>query len=193
MSTNLGGAPHEASEFSSRGACAACGFAPEQVGPDDAVVVLQSLPSRWRRALAVHLDDPDPEAVLAGRPSASQWTALEHAGHVRDVLHALDIRLQRVLREDEPVLPETHVTPPAGANEQGMAVVLAALAVSTDQFAQTIARVDDADWSRTGRRRAGEIVTALDLVREAVHEGTHHLGTATATLEALRSSSTAPL
>jgi hypothetical protein len=113
------------------------------------------------------------------------WSALEHAGHVRDVLHALDIRLQRIVREDEPVLPETHVTPPAGANEQGMAVVLAALTVSADQFAETVARVPASGWQRSARR-AGRSITALDLAREAVHEGSCHLHLATETLATLR-------
>lgn len=185
MSTNLDDAV-EAAEFASTTACATCGFVATKVGPDDAVVALRSFPSRWRNALAVHLDDADPEAMLVGRPAAGEWSALEHAGHVRDVLHALDIRLQRVLREDEPVLPETHVTPPSGANEQGVAVVLAALTVSTDQFSQTIELVPAAHWSRRALR-AGRMITALDLVREAVHEGSHHLRLATQTLFEVRS------
>jgi hypothetical protein len=186
MSTNLGGMPGPTDAVMAAGdACATCGFLADDVTPLDAVAGLQSFPARWRSALAIHLDDPDPEAVLTGRPAPMTWSALEHAGHVRDVLHALDIRLQRVLREDEPVLPETHVTPPSGANEQGMAVVLAALTVSADQLAQTAARVPSSSWTRTARR-AGEHVTALDLVREALHEGTCHLAMAVRTLEDLR-------
>jgi hypothetical protein len=155
------------------------------------VVALRSYPSRWRSVLAVHLDDADPSAALAARPAATAWSALEHAGHVRDVLHALDIRLQRVLREDEPVLPETHVTPPSGANEQGMAVVLAALTVSTDQFSQTIELCPPFAWSRQALR-AGRMISALDLVREAVHEGTHHLRLAADTLREVRAAAALP-
>jgi hypothetical protein len=184
MSTNLGEA--STMEFATTGACSTCGHDPQAVGPDDAVVALRSFPTRWRATLAVHLDDPDPQATLTTRPSANAWSALEHAGHVRDVLHALDIRLQRILREDEPVLPETHVTPPSGANEQGMAVVLAALTVSTDQFSQTIELMPAAAFERKARR-AGIMITALDLVREAVHEGTHHLREAALTMDDVRS------
>src|SRR3954452_18585592 len=187
MSTHPGGRPGAAETGTSTpGACPTCGFVADDITPADAVVGLQSFPGRWRSALAIHLDDPDPEAVLTGRPAPMAWTALEHAGHVRDVLHALDIRLQRTVREDEPVLPETHVTPPAGANEQGMAVVLAALTVSADQFAETIARIPSSHWSRTARR-SGATVSALDLVQEAVHEGSCHLHMATETLTDLRS------
>jgi hypothetical protein len=177
-------------DFASGDSCETCGFTPDDVSPSEALAALRSFPRRWRSTLAVHLDDADPEAVLAGRPTPSEWSALEHAGHVRDVLHALDIRLQRVLREDEPVLPETHVTPPSGANEQGMAVVLAALGVSADQLARTIELTPAGAWSRTARR-AHKPINALELVREAVHEGTHHLAQATATLDLLRNASTA--
>ena len=187
MSTNLADG---SVEFATTGTCGTCGFNPDKMDPTDAMVALQSFPSRWRSALAIHLDDADPEAILTGRPSAQDWSALEHAGHVRDVLHALDIRVQRVLREDEPVLPETHVTPPSGANEQGMAVVLAALTLSADQFAETVMGISELAWYRRGRR-AGKLVSALDLVREAVHEGSHHLHLATETLQALRAASTA--
>ena len=191
MSTNLGDASG-ALDFATTDACSTCGFRASRITPDDAVLALRSFPARWRHALAVHLDDADPEAMIAGRPSAVDWSALEHAGHVRDVLHALDIRLQRVLREDEPVLPETHVTPPSGANEQGLAVVMAALTVSTDQFSQTIELTPSAAWGRRARR-AGSTVTALDLIREAVHEGVHHLELATQTLRQVRAAAAASL
>ena len=184
MSTNLGDAPG-AVEFATSGPCATCGFDPDAVDPIDVRVALQSVPSRWRSALAIHLDDADPEGVLTGRPVPLGWSALEHAGHVRDVLHALDIRVQRVLREDEPVLPETHVTPPSGANEQGMAVVLAALTLSADQFAETTTHISELGWYRRGRR-AGRLVSVLDLAREAVHEGTHHLRLAEQTIDERR-------
>ncbi len=187
MSTNLV-VPAGATEFDAMGSCTTCAFVPAKLTPTDAVVALRSFPARWRGALAVHLDDPDPAATLSGRPSASGWSALEHAGHVRDVLHSLDIRLERLFREDEPVLPDTPVTPPSGANEQGAAVILAALTVSTDQFSQTVEFAPAAAWGRRGRR-SGQTITALDLVREAIHEGSHHLWVATRTLSELRATS----
>lgn len=153
--------------------CADCGFSPSGITPDAAVVALRAAPGRWRSALAFDLADGDPEAVPATRPPGG-WSALEHAGYVRDVLHALDIRIQRVLREDCPVLPGTHVTPPAGANEQGVAVVLAAQAVSDDQLARTIESTPAQALSRPGLR-GGRRLRALDLVHEAVHADQHHL------------------
>lgn len=157
--------------------CSACGFSASTLAPEEAAAALRDLPRRWRATLAL---DP------GGRPPGG-WSALEHAGHVRDVLHALDIRVQRVLREDRPVLPGTHVTPPAGANEQGMAVVLAAMAVSAEQLARTIETATASSWSRGGLR-CGSRVTALELVHEAVHAGCHHLGQAQQAIEAVRKS-----
>lgn len=186
MSTNIAEADTDAEEFTfaPHGPCA-CGFDPDVVGPADAATTLRSLHRRWRSVLAFDLDAAEPEAVLAERPFPGGWSALEHAGHVRDVLHALSIRLGRVLRERDPVLPETHDTPPAGANEQGPGVVLAGLSVTAEQLAECIETTPATEWHRTGRRGSDD-VRAIDLVREAVHEGVHHLQEASRQLEQLR-------
>lgn len=181
MSTNI--ADRTRLVWADQGSCG-CGFDPAVVTPADAVETLRSLPRRWRSALAFDLDAAEPEALLTSRPLGG-WSALEHAGHVRDVLHALCIRLQRVLREDDPVLPETHLTPPSGANEQGPGVVLAALALTSDELASTIEVTASTEWYRTGRR-GGELVSAIDLAREAVHEGVHHLLEASSQIEDLQ-------
>ena len=181
MSTNIAERTHLV--WASSGTCG-CGFDPTLVTPAQAVDTLRSLARRWRSALAFDLDAAEPEAVLTSRPMGG-WSALEHAGHVRDVLHALSIRLQRVLREDDPVLPETHVTPPSGANEQGPGVVLAALSLTADNLAETIEMTPATEWHRTGRR-SHELISAIDLVREAMHEGIHHLQEASAQIEDLR-------
>ncbi|HEX7167350.1 MAG TPA: DinB family protein [Acidimicrobiales bacterium] len=182
MSTNI--AERNDLLFAPEGLCS-CGYEPSVVSPSEAAAMLRSLPRRWRSVVAFDLDAAEPETLLVERPFPTGWSALEHAGHVRDVLHALCIRVQRVLREDDPVLPETHVTPPSGANEQGPGVILAALAHTAEQLAQVVEMTPLTDWYRSGRR-AGRTVKAIDLVREAVHEGVHHLKEASAQLEELR-------
>lgn len=172
-------------EFFSSVKCSGCGFDPDAIADDELATRLRAVPVEWRRALSFRLDDPQPDQLLTGRQFPGAWSALEHAGHVRDVLHALDIRIQRVLREDRPALPETHTTPPAGANEQGAPIVLAALNVSAEQLAQTVEATSETAWTRRGRR-AGREVTALDLAREALHEGIHHLREAAQVIEELR-------
>lgn len=181
MSTNIAERTHLV--WSPSGPCS-CGFDPVLVTPAEAVDTLRTLARRWRSALAFDLDAAEPEDVLVHRPMGG-WSALEHAGHVRDVLHALSMRLQRVLREDDPVLPETHLTPPSGANEQGPGVVLAALSLTAENLAEAIEQTPATEWRRTGLR-GGELVSAIDLVREAIHEGVHHLQEASAQIEDLR-------
>lgn len=190
MSTNLGRSVEPG--YAMTGVCTTCGFDPAVVAPKDAIEALQALPTQWRSVLAVHLDDADPARALSARTSAMAWSALEHAGHVRDVVHALDIRLQRVLREESPTIPETHVTPPSGANEQGLAVILAALTMSADQMSGTVESASTEAWTRVAQRRQRP-VTAIDLVREAVHEGRHHLHLARQGLAEVRSTSSTPV
>jgi hypothetical protein len=170
-------------EFPAGGACPTCGFRPETVPPADALVAVRSFPRRYRALLGGLGDDPDADMLTRRAPGG--WSALEHAGHVRDVLHAVDMRLQRVLREDEPVLPQIPQTPPAGVHEQGPELVLAALAANAEQLARTMADISGKEWARSGTRD-GRQVGALDLAREAVHAGAHHLREAERVIAAVR-------
>ena len=156
----------------SAGACPVCGFEPTSLDAEQAAAVVRSLPLRFTEVLASVAARDDDE--LSRRLPTDGWSALEHVGHVRDVLHALDVRMQRVQREDRPVIPATPQTPPGGANDQGPGVVLACLRHNAGNLAGTLAGLGGRDWHRTGVRLGGE-VTALDLAREAVHTGLHHL------------------
>ncbi len=184
MSTNLV-LRSKGADYAMSGPCATCGFTPG-LTPSDSMEALLAFPAKWRATLALDLEAPDPTALLTGRATPGGWSPLEHAGHVRDVIHALDLRVHRVFTEENPTLPETHVTPAAGANEQGSAVVLAALTVSADQLAGTIQHARPEAWSRVACR-TGSKVTALDLIAEAVHEGVHHLHLAEGAIAKLRS------
>ncbi|MGI8794064.1 MAG: DinB family protein [Acidimicrobiales bacterium] len=170
--------------FAESGRCDHCGFRPDQVPPTDIAVALRSFPRRFRAVLSP-ADETDAER-MARPPASGGWSALQHAGHVRDVLHALDLRLQRVLREDEPHLGETPATPPPAGGE-AIEATLAALQSNAEQLATTVTGVKGEEWNRTGRRD-GETVSALDLAREAVHEGSHHLRDATRVIEEIRQS-----
>lgn len=150
-------------EFPPGGTCPICGFRPETVPPADALVAVRSFPRRYR-ALLSGLGDYEDVADLVTRRGPGGWSALEHAGHVRDVLHAVDMRLQRVLREDTPVVPEIHQTPPAGVHEQGPELVLATLAGNAEQLARTMADISGKEWLRAGTRD-GRQVRAIDLAR----------------------------
>lgn len=163
--------------------CDECGFRPETVPPGDALVALRTFPRRFRGVLSV-VDEEDDD-VLTTPPAPGEWSALDHAGHVRDVVHAIDMRLRQVLREDQPTLGPTPVTPPSGARDQGAEMVLAGLAQNVDEIVRTVEGVEGDDWVRAGIRD-GKEVRVIDLVREAVHEGAHHLRLAESAVEQAR-------
>lgn len=167
----------------STAACPDCGFQPDRVPPTDIPVALRSFPRRFRGVLTA-VDAADAER-LAASPAPGEWSALQHAGHVRDVLHALALRLQRVLREDEPTIGDTPGTPPASVAGDNLETTLATLQANAEQLARAVERVEGKEWNRVGRRD-GERVSALDLAREAVHEGAHHLREAQQVIDELR-------
>ena len=165
------------------GACPDCGFQPDTVPPTDIPVALRSFGRRFRGVLTAV--DAEDARRLVTPPSPGEWSALQHAGHVRDVLHALDIRLQRVLRDDDPHLGDTPTTPPAAVDGDNIDTTLATLQTNAEHLAATVERTAGKEWNRTGRRD-GATVTALDLAREAVHEGAHHLREAQDVIDELR-------
>lgn len=166
------------------GSCPTCGFRPDTVSPGDSVVAVRSFPRRFRAALA-GVDAEDPGDLVRRRPGPDGWSALEHAGHVRDILHAVDLRLRRVMTEDAVPLPPLHQTPPGGVHDQPLEVVLATMATNAEGLARTMSRIAGEEWTRTGLR-AGREVQALDLAREAVHEGAHHLRAAERVMQEVR-------
>lgn len=155
------------------GSCPTCGFRPDTVSAGDSVVAVRSFPRRFRAAMA-SVDGEDPGDILRRRVAPGGWSALEHAGHVRDILHAVDLRLRRVMTEDGVPVPALHQTPPADVHDQPLEAVLSTLATNAGDLAHTMSRIAGEDWLRCGVRN-GHAVTALDLAREAVHEGAHHL------------------
>lgn len=165
------------------GPCPDCGFQPDRVPPSDIAVALRSFPRRFRGVL-IAVDDTDAERLTAA-PAPGEWSALQHAGHVRDVLHAIDMRLQRVLREDGPRIGDTPATPPAAVAGDNIDTTLATLQANAEQLARTVESVAGREWTRAGQRDGAEI-TALDLAREAVHEGAHHLREAQEVITELR-------
>lgn len=154
--------------------CRVCGFRGATLGPIDAVVAIRSFPRRYRAGFGLVARDPDAEDLLTRRPRPGWWSALELAGHVRDVMHAKEKRLRRVYREQEPMIGTESEIPPTGVDDQGAEVILSALQYNSEQLARVAESISGKEWLRTGRRR-DESVTALDLLREAVHEGSHHL------------------
>lgn len=162
-------------------ACGACGFQPDTLSPADAIVALRSFPRRWRELLAGFPADEGEDAAVRRR-LAGGWSALEHVAHVSQALSAQAERLERIRHLERPTIGPV-VTPEPGIDEAtGAEEVVAELGRSAERLATVAESMVGEDWLRAGIRE-GQELTALELLREGVHEGAHHLHEADALLE----------
>ncbi|SCL50992.1 HAD-IA family hydrolase [Micromonospora chersina] len=153
--------------------CESCALRYGDLTPSAALGLIRSHPGRYRRRLQ-HL----PADVVRRRPASGVWSALEYAGHVRDVYDVYDTRVRRTLTEHEPTLEPMRNDERAeqGAyNQQPLAAVLLDLDRNADRFAALASEISEPQWSRTAVRLSGEHRTVLWMVRQAAHEGLHHL------------------
>ena len=164
-------------------ACGACGFRAETLTSGDATVALRSFPRRWRELLSAFESSEDGVALVRLRPPGG-WSAFDHAVHVSRSLGAQADTLQRVRDLDRPSIDPAG-TRAAGIDESmGVNEALAELARNAERLAKVAESMSGKDWLRSGER-AGREVTALDLLRQGVHEGVHHLHQSKALSESL--------
>jgi hypothetical protein len=154
--------------------CAACGLDYSAVATAQAVDTVAGLADRYRAAVdAVPVDD------RGARPAAEVWSVAEYVCHVRDVFVASTIRLYRVRVEDEPAVEPLFNDLRAarfGYARRDLGPVLDELADAVAGFVAEVSRVAHPDgWDRVCTRLPHERRTARWLVRQALHEGVHHL------------------
>jgi hypothetical protein len=102
----------------------------------------------------------------------------EYACHIRDVLAATTIRLHRTRTENHPVVDPMLNDLRAdrfGYNRRALPPLLDEIADVADGLIRETARMTGSDWDRWHCRYPGEDRTARWLIRQAMHEGTHHL------------------
>jgi DinB superfamily len=170
MSTDSSGLPPLAAEDH---VCEDCGLAYADLTIADAVTEIRELPDAVRAAVAVV-----PADRRRLRPRSGVWSVTEYVCHVRDVYVTYTIRLRRARTEEEPV-----VDPMFGDlrairfryADADLDAVLDDLARAAAGFRDEIADTRPDEWSRTIRRLPGEVRTAIWIVRQATHEGRHHL------------------
>ncbi|OJZ68876.1 hypothetical protein BRW65_25065 [Mycobacterium paraffinicum] len=154
--------------------CAACGVSYSETRLDDAIGVIAGLPDTIREAVSVI----PPEARRV-RPGPDVWSVAEYLCHLRDVYVSFTIRLHRVRTEVrpawEPMLNDLRARR-FRYNDCDIDATLDELAAAVAGFRDEVARAKGQDWERTGSRLPGEQRTARWLVRQAMHEGVHHLG-----------------
>jgi deoxyribodipyrimidine photolyase-like uncharacterized protein len=112
------------------------------------------------------------------RPTASQWSALEYACHVRDVFRLFDRRIELMLTETAPRFANWDQDENALEDRydlQDPAVVADELADAAEVISARIERIGADQWGRTGLRSDGAEFTVESLVRYFIHDPLHHL------------------
>ena len=160
--------------------CEECGFVYSSVSPEEAAEKLRSFGKRYRAPLTRFLAGEDGDAILRQRPEPDVWSALEYAAHVRDAIRFNGYLARRTLSEDHPTLPSPNPDKAAADNNynnEDPATVADELAQRAEKLAAVVESNDDpSSWDRTAEwdGRDGDF-TAIYFVRNAVHEGHHHL------------------
>ena len=142
--------------------------------PAMATAIVRGLPVQYRDALSGVADD-----VVRHRPDAATWSMVEYLCHVRDVYVVFADRIRLALAEDHPTFE------PLGNDRRaeerryyraGVDTTLDDLDSAVERFLELVDTLDGDDWGRMTSRLPGEDRDVLWLVRQAAHEGRHHLG-----------------
>jgi predicted pyridoxine 5'-phosphate oxidase superfamily flavin-nucleotide-binding protein len=153
--------------------CTVCQLSYSRLPVADAIVMIQELPAWAEEALA-----RVPPAAHTWRPHPSTWSVTEYLCHLRDVYATYTVRLHRARTEEQPALEPMFNDLRARRlryNERDAHSVLDELAATVAGFCDEAAVMQAEDWARTVSRLPGETRTARWLLRQAAHEGRHHL------------------
>ncbi len=145
-----------------------------ELSVEEAISLIEQLPRRYRSALG-----RVPEGGLRRRPAPDVWSPIEYLCHVRDVYISHLIRLYRARTEDDPALEPMFNELRARRlryAEREAAATLDELDAAIAGLLEEVSRFRSGDWSRPVHRLPAERRTALWLLRNAAHEGIHHLG-----------------
>ena len=158
--------------------CPVCGLDYDTINRIDAVVALRSFARRYAEVLRPVAAEDGGDQRLRTRPRPTTWSAVEYTAHVGDVLQDLAGALGAMVRQDKPAI-ESDFDPDRAAEERDYASrsvdqVLDELASGATAVVAVVDGIGDADWERTATFPFGER-DVLAIVRNAVHEGSHHL------------------
>ena len=150
--------------------CPECGLDPQSLDPKAVSEMARDQGLTW--------------AALVTKPGAAtrtrddRWSVLEYACHVRDVLRLFDMRLQRMLNEDDPLFANWDQDATAieeRYDQRDPAVVATELVEAANAIADTFASVGEGQWQRVGRRSDGVHFTIESYARYFIHDPVHHV------------------
>jgi hypothetical protein len=158
--------------------CPECGLDYDTISPQDAKVAIRSFPRRYRAALAAAMEDDADAGLIRRRPEPRVWSALEYAAHVADIFDAMAGIVCEMRSKQHPSLDMFDAderAASAGYASQDPGDVLDRLAANAERLASEVDAAGPDDWSgRTAIFPWGDR-DLLTMVRNAVHEGSHHL------------------
>jgi len=153
--------------------CLACSVDYPSISVPEAVETIRAVAQRARTGI-----DGVAPAALGRRPEPGVWSIAEYGCHLRDVYVTYTIRLYRARTEEcpqvEPMLNDLRARR-FKYSERDVSAVLDEVHASAHGFCEEIGRMEPDDWTRVVSRLPGEERTAMWLVRQAMHEGVHHL------------------
>lgn len=161
--------------------CQECGFDTRTAADAELVTTIASFARRFRAPLTRFLPGEDGAAVVRHRPASDVWSALEYAGHTRDVLAFYRRRVERVLAEDRPTFERVEqVTPPervAGFHDEDPARLAEELAGEATALADLLSSLAPEQWQRVGVSSdgSGDERPIRQLAERAAHDPHHHL------------------
>jgi hypothetical protein len=166
--------PGEANTAIRPGVCDVCDLQWEWSTPVETVAVIMAIPSRFMSALEAHPVRRIDESFVPIRET-SGWSALQHAAHVAEVLHATAKRLHLVFEQARTELTPPHVEAPlANLNSMSVPVLRAALSSAAADVARTVNEARPEQWTLTARQ-GDHTVSAESLLADAVVHAHEHL------------------
>ena len=157
--------------------CPACGHDPSAIPAADLAAAIVDVGRRWREFLVAVTDHPGGMDDLCQRRRPDEWSAIEYACHVRDVLGVFARRIQLALATHAPELGWWDHEQ-AAVDEHYLAQHPEAVADDIDRGATELADIlqplTPTAWERSATRE-GRPFTVAGLARFAWHEAVHHL------------------
>ncbi len=157
--------------------CPECGLDYDTISPRDASGAVRSFPRRYRSLLTHFEPGEDLEAVIRQRPAEGVWSALEYTAHVAQTLDLMAPTIRQIVNEDNPHLfawdPDEQAEEQS-YNNWSLLEAVGELESGCADLSMAIEYTPATDWNRKGTFDYGER-EAIDIARNAVHEGSHHL------------------